>query len=313
MSSTSEGICVTTLTPTYSTLPRLNTTVLLLVVLFSPNKSWATKAALAALMTRVSTIVIHSFVLLATKNSSRPWDLDTIGSWFILSEVAASIPALLCWSPALHMSKARYLVKTWGVMVFAGAVCGFTTVRWAGRHTRSQTCMTVDNADGYHVQTSISRDNIFSPLTSRSILGKFDVAAVVAATFGLWTCIRPDSWSKYDAKRSSRRVIAVLELLCAVFSTTVLVASVVLHEKYMLQSPRLPMLLPLTAYEQWSCWAATGIILVATLANWALGGDKKPFNVAGNYSQRRYQNEIETDSRLEWSGILARPLPAYVS
>ena len=134
-------LCVEPLSPTYSTLPRLNSIVLLFFILLSPSDSWATKGALAALMVRVATISFHAIALLATEtNSDQTFDLDIIGTWVILSGVGVALPLLLGWAPSLKSSKARPLVRIWGVLVVAGAICAYVSLRRNFGHIWSSSC-----------------------------------------------------------------------------------------------------------------------------------------------------------------------------
>ena len=247
MSELDQTICVAPLTPTYSTLPRLNTTTLLLVVLASPKSSWVTKGALAALMARIATISIHAIVMLAMKDFSHPFELDSIPAWFILSEVAVAVPIMICWAPALRMSRARVLVKIWGVLVFIGAVCGYSTVRWAQSHVDEQTC----SIGRHRSETEYSRDAVFSKLGSDTLLGKFDVAAIAAASLGLLVGLFPDKLSVgHQTSATTHNVARPVQVITGLLASVVLVALIVLHEQYLLKTPRLPMILPVTSYEQ---------------------------------------------------------------
>src|SRR5215469_10462375 len=103
-----SSICVYPFSPSYSTLPRLNTLLLLLAVIHGPADNWATKGALAAVMTRTASIALHAFALLGVLKwelsmpiEIRTFDLDIIGTWVVLSVVATSIPMMLTWAPSL--------------------------------------------------------------------------------------------------------------------------------------------------------------------------------------------------------------------
>jgi hypothetical protein len=306
MSNADDIICVKPLTPTYSTLPRLNTTVLLIFVLLSPKSSWATKGALAALMARIATICIHSFVLRATKDAGIALDLDLIGCWFLLSETAVAVPLMLSWAPALQQSKARLLIKIWGVLVFSAAICSYVAVGWARVVIDKRSCSDENNGG-----LEITKNEVFARLESGTLMGSFDIAAVAAASFGLWICVRPESWSKSSSKQSSGKMFWLLEAGGLGFASVVLLAAIVLHERYMLGGPRIPMLLPLTSYEQWYCWVATGMIAAATSINWLLGTEKKfAAPVVNEILLSKPGSKPSLD--LEWGSILGKPSPSYI-
>src|SRR5436190_2511179 len=131
-----SSLCVYPLSPTYATLPRLNTLLLLLAVIHGPADNWATKGALAAVMTRTAGLALHAFALLgvlewelAKPIEIRSFDLDILGTWALLSIVATSVPMMLSWAPSLRTSKARPLVRIWGLLVAAGALCSYAGVR----------------------------------------------------------------------------------------------------------------------------------------------------------------------------------------
>jgi hypothetical protein len=329
MSNLNPTICVAPLTPTYSTLPRLNTTALLLFIILSPTSSWATKGALAALMVRVATISIHAIVMLAMRDASHALELDIISAWFILSEVAAAAPIMLLWAPSLRGSKARLLVKLWGVLVFIGAICAFTTVQWAKTSLDERTCLESEIIDETLVY---AKQALFSDLTSNALLGRFDIAAVAAASFGLLVSIRPDRLrTNQSTSNSMKALFKYVNIAGQVFSSAVLIAIIVLHERYLLGNPKLVMLLPVNSYEQWNCWAAAGLIASATILNWFLGskmtsnhpkkqaGYTDSWLVATPASQKQHLPVISEKpwrgrrSDLEWAGVVGRPTPSHVN
>lgn len=320
-----DTICIDTSSPTYSTLPRLNTTALLLFVLLAPFDLWASKGALAALMARVATISIHAIVLLATKSDTQPFALDIIGSWFILSEVAVAVSLLLSWAKSLRTSKARFLVRTWGILVAVGAICAFVTLKWAIKNAHLATCPGSSIAAG---SISIVRDQIFSRLNSDTLLGEFDLMAIILNGFGVWICLRSDNWDPGSFLRSA---LAFVEIAFLFLAVVVLVTTIVLHEMYLLGKPHIPMLEDVTSFEQWSCWAATGLVVSATVANWLFNKDPpKLTTYTSEHSEGEHSipdlewaggsaksylgwNGKGKRSDLESTGVLASPPPTYIS
>jgi len=297
-------------------------------------------------MARVATIAIHAIVMLATKDLSHPFELDSISGWFILSEVAVATPIMLSWAPALEGSKARILIRIWAVFVFVGAICGFVVVKWASTHVDERTCPVGVNPDA---SIEYTRREIFSKLGSGALLGRFDIAAVAAASFGLWLSLRSDGFA--TGRKTSKIVRALVrytDLAGLMLSSGVLIAIIVLHERYLLGSPKLPMLLPVTSYEQWNCWAAAGLIVLATILNWILGKPKDsevqsaqigidftwtghrdanllassaadPWSVSqdgsssGRWNSTTEKPWLGRKSDMEWAGVIGRPTPSHVS
>jgi hypothetical protein len=278
-------------------------------------------------MARVATISIHAVVMLAMRDTSHPYELDSIAAWFILSEVAAGAPIMLSWAASLRGSKARVLVKIWGMLVFVGAICAFVMVRWANTNVDGNTCAGVED-DSTLVY---NKGELFRDLASNALLGKFDIAAVAAASFGLLISVRPDKLWNGDSKSGTMpKLVKAIDTAGLAFSSAVLIAIIVLHERYLLGSPRLAMLLPITSYEQWNCWAAAGLIISATILNWMLPS-KTPSKI--KKSQIEYPDTWlsspsgidqprppmastkpwrgrKTD--LEWAGVMGKPAPSHV-
>jgi hypothetical protein len=262
-------------------------------------------------MARVATISIHAVVLLAMKDVSHPLDLDIIGSWFILSETAVAVPLMISWAPALQKSKARFLVRIWGVLVSVGAICGYVAMQWSREHIDERTCLGNDVVIDHGSSLALRKNVIFAGLAKGTVFNGFDIAAVAATSFGLWICLRPASWSQSTPKKEPQRLVYLVEMTGLVFASVVIVAVVVLHERYMFSKPPVPMLLPVTSFEQWNCWAATGIIAIATLTNWLYGGRHKRRTIAVNFSEPT-NSAFPAKSDLEWAGIVGRPSPSYV-
>lgn len=283
-------------------------------------------------MARMATIAIHAIVMTAMKDISHPYELDGIAAWFMLSEVATAVPIMLSWAPALKESRAKFLIKIWNLLVLAGALCGFVTLRWAAKHVDGRSCRagTILNKP-----SALAKDGLFSKLGINTLLAKFDTAAIAAASLGLLINLWPEKSMKPSQSTTViGKLLRTLRTAGLVFCSTILVAIIVLHERYLLSSPRLPMLLPITSYEQWNCWAAAGLVALATVCNWMFGdrsnpssnktvSHEEPWAAIGNEAQasREYSlwtGAIERPGRnrksdLEWAGVVGKPTPSHVS
>jgi hypothetical protein len=330
-------ICVEPLSPTYSTLPRLNTLVLLLFFLLSPSASWATSGALAALMARTAVIAFHAITLLAVLISSKDYetqgplailpvfDLDIIGTWIILSAVGVAIPLLLGWAPALRKSKARLLVRIWGCLVIVGAVCAFVAMRRSAtvgvnynfddfreRETARYRCL---NSNKSPLRTAdaivFEAERIFGRLKKGTLIWKFDTAAWVPMGFAVLSCL----WrAKATAEKSAYRTFGIwLGNLVMVLAAIVLLATITLHEIFLLESnpgvTAIPTTEGLKAFEQWSCWAATGLVIVATVLNWVVEKTRPTQVPSSQLYEQESDNGVEKGG---WQGILGKPTPAII-
>ena len=100
-------------------------------------------------------------------------------------------------------------------------------------------------------------------MSSNTLLGQFDLAALVVLVFAVWACIRPGHLGALAPKTkivnissyviltgynerqemissSFWRVTLVLEIGALLLASTVLGCIVVLHEMFLLKSPQIP-------------------------------------------------------------------------
>jgi hypothetical protein len=65
----------------------------------------------------------------------------------------------------------------------------------------------------------------------------------------------------------------------------------------------------LKAFEQWSCWAAAGLVVAATVLNWVVG----KISSSQVAPLQLYEQEAGDDvEKGDWHGILGKPTPAMV-
>ncbi len=172
--------------------------------------------------------------------------------------------------------------------------------------TKKRSCS--DRNDG---SLDVTKNEVFAKLEPCTFMGSFDIVAIAAFSFGLWICVRPESWSKSSSKQSPRKRVWLLEAGGLCFASVLLLAAIVSHEMYMLGGPQIPMLLSSTFYEQWNCWAATGMIVSATLINWLLGTEKTSAAAVINQISLS-KPDSKTSLDLEWGSILGKPSLSYI-
>jgi len=291
-------LCAYPLSPSYSALPRLNTLLLLFAVLYGPRDNWATKGALAALMTRTAALSLHSFALLGVLENelrhSPPLssvDLDILGTWAVLSVVAVAVPMMLSWAPSLMQSKARPLVRIWGVLVAAGAICAYVGMHRIKTLTASAPdCALMAKLPMRRTGNplEISWDELFLQPPAQQAMRAWDIAALVVVAFGIWACFKPGrvgakSPSTWDGAPGNSQIqvptfdnsvfspgIFAFEAVFLTLGVLVFYGIVILHEIWLWKA-NVPVLEGLDGFEQWNSWVATGLVIIATVLNWMLG------------------------------------------
>jgi hypothetical protein len=257
-------------------------------------------------MTRTAGLALHAFALLGVLNwelvmpvEIRSFDLDILGTWVILSVVATSVPMMLSWAPSLMTSKARPLVRIWGVLIAAGALCSYV-----GVHKISTVVNEDDTCENavrlpmrrYVVPERLPLNKFFMAPRRQQIVRAWDIAALVVLAFGIWTCVRigrvgvvkskssrnwyGEAGSHQVQKQPFNAVICTptivgLEKLVLFAVPVVFYGLVILHELW-LWTAAVPVLEGLDAFEQWSCWIMTGLVMIATIINAILSRRSTP-------------------------------------
>jgi hypothetical protein len=296
-------LCVYPLSPSYSFLPRLNTYLLLVAVLYGPADNWATKGALAAMMTRTAAQSLHAFALLGVLEwelhrhlSVFSFDSDIIGTWAVLSITATAVPMMLAWAPSVANSKARPLVRIWSVLVTAASICAYVGIhRVADLPANGNKCV---DAGSFPMRQrgepiAIAWSDLFLGPPKGQILRGWDIAVLLTMSFGIWGCLRPRSVgrvkdSKWDGIVGSSQVqqstfdnfvcspfTCAVEMLFLTLDIIVFYGLVVLNELWLWEA-KIPALEGLDAFESWGVWVATGLVILATIVNWVLGRRSKP-------------------------------------
>ena len=115
-------VCVYPLSGQYEALQRFLYYALLLFAVFARNQVWLVSGALASALTYSGTAAIHAIVL-ATVSRNSLLDLDSFGTWAILSAGCLVMLPFAEFSSTLRESPTRPLFKFWGLLVMIGTVC----------------------------------------------------------------------------------------------------------------------------------------------------------------------------------------------
>lgn len=254
-------------------------------------------------MTRTAAQSLHAFALLGVLEWERrrhlsvfSFDSDIIGTWAILSITATAVPMMLAWTPSLAKSKARLLVRIWGVLVTVAAICAYVGIhRVADLPANGNECV---DAGPFPMRQrgepiAIAWSNLFLGPPRGQIVRGWDIAAVLTMGFGIWACLRMRSVgrvndTKWDGIVGSSQVqrstfdnfvcspfICAVEMLSLTLDIIVFYGLVVLNELWLWEA-EVPTLEGLDAFESWGVWVATGLVIFATIVNWVLGRGSKP-------------------------------------
>ncbi|KAF2422206.1 hypothetical protein EJ08DRAFT_653228 [Tothia fuscella] len=294
-------------------------------------------------------MALHAIVLLGSTHfapedstTSNTVDLDIVGTWVVLSAVGAALPLFLGVAPALKTSKARPLVRAWGVLVIIGAVGAFVCLRNSDRSAvrlilvAKTTLEALDKAcsNATHAPLRsgeaipIKTTRLFTKIGGQSLTGKLDIAALVTMGFGVYTCLKkavfrsstsipeplyPGDESSPRGKDTANWLVHRIEKLGLWMAAIVVAAIVVLHEMFILKGGELPMLEGLKAYEQWNCWAGTGMVVLATIINWSFGQKEVRVTTAslgGGFGADNGGGNLEQG---DWKPLdIAEPLPTHI-
>lgn len=103
-------------------------------------------------------------------------------------------------------------------------------------------------------------------------------------------------------------IIVLTEQFLQVADIVVFYGLVALHELWMWQAD-VPTLEGLNAFEQWSCWVATGLVLLATIINWSLG---KMSKARAEVSATIQPRSLEAGDDGAWNGVGGASRPSVV-
>ena len=300
-----EYICLTPLSSPYGLLPRAHTYALVLALLAPLPQGWLFRAALAAFTTRTAVTAIDGAVLLARLR--RPHDgealpLDVLPALEQLALASLVAAWLLVCSARLRQSSARPLVAAWAVFVGIGAILSFVALKLLGRAALTSTEEGVEahSCPGGSVMLAAA-DIIGAPVTLSGGLGltgdklsffllRVGVSGVFFAALAFlaaWTPRaigqpRATTTSVYGAdgvfngeltqsgvSSSVARVFSLVGYVLAVAIPAMAIFVAVSAEQWFFRvvDVTIPTVEGMDSVGQWGVWAATGIVLVATLLN----------------------------------------------
>jgi len=260
-------------------------------------------------MTRTAALSLHSLALLGVLEKelrdhphSSSVDLDILGTWAVLSVVAAAVPMMLGWAPSLRQSGARPLVRIWGVLVSVAAICAYVAMhRMKSLTADAINCTNVGKLPMRRTgdPLEIGWDALFLQAPAKQVMRGWDIAALIVVSFSIWACFKPGrvgtvkpppNWNgaagnsqiqtqTFDNCIFSPGIMA-FEAVFLTSSVLVFYGIVALHELWLWKAD-VPALEGLDGFEQWSSWVATGLVIIATIVNWLLGikSESKPSQV----------------------------------
>ena len=291
--SLKEKLCVEPLSSPYGFFPRAHTYALVLVLFALPPRGWIFRAALATFTTRTAVFAVDACVALAAlrrRDSAMAAPLDVL----VATEALALAGIVALW--LLHRfnrmaeSAELGLVRLWAVIVGVGAFVGFAALKkLGGLHAASLNCRDAwrDRVDivgedqtfgggigvvGDKIGWFILRVGIpglvFASVALLSALvprpapaaksAQVEAGLDLAGLDGFWTQENPSSfYPKLRAVIGRALPIALPSL--AIY--------VVISAEYWILTFDLPAIEKTTSFGQWAVWAATGVVLLATVAN----------------------------------------------
>lgn len=299
-------ICVTPLSSPYSVLPRAHTYALAAALIFPLGRGWLFRAALAAFTTRTAVTVID--VILLVHDVSYSWELKAAPvDIFVMLDFLALAVAVACWlllaSSSAAISAARSLIRLWTALVVAGSILTFVTVAKLGRLAARGGIASVDSSNQCSHGIPMDSTDVFGSKEDVPVLGvigssvawlerRVGIPPLVLSALAVVAMFLPRSVSlgaprvyveenseEISSERAvpwSRawltRAVAGIALTILLPGTAILIA--VSSEQYIYILARsLPSAEPIHSVGQWGVWAATGIVVLATLVNASLSGE----------------------------------------
>lgn len=301
MVAQSPQICVAPLSSPYSLLPRAHTYALVVALLLPLPRGWLFRAALAAFTTRTAVTAIDAAVLLHAVSSNNvaaeAVPLDALVALDVLGLAVVVACWLLLASRSAAGSAARPLIRAWAAVVTTGSVLAFVTVARLGRLATGGRLAVIDGTVA-RCGHGIPMDSVelFGSAEAISVLGsvgsnvawlerRVGIPPLVLSALALLAIILPKSASlgarRDDTEENSAeirkeragpwsqlepaRVAAGVALMISLPGTAIFIA--VSSEQYLHSMVNLPSAETSSSVGQWGVWAATGVVVAATLVN----------------------------------------------
>ncbi|KAF1808222.1 hypothetical protein P152DRAFT_253796 [Eremomyces bilateralis CBS 781.70] len=192
-------VCALSLSSPYAFLPRLHTYCLVLLLLLPLPPGWLFRSALVTFTTRTVVTAIHSFIELKSsladtkQGNPNPMPLDALA----VVEMMALSSVVAVWSllvpKRVGASRARALIRIWGVLVGTGTVTAFVVFEKV-------------SASSEHAETVAYTVCGWMPLEYASVFGldfkKFrnhvGISGLVFASLALLAAMLPDRGGKVE-------------------------------------------------------------------------------------------------------------------
>lgn len=135
------AVCVYPMSGQYEALQHFLYYGLLLFAVFARHQVWLVTGAVASALTYSGTAAIHSIILAAVSRNSL-LDLDSFGTWAVVSAGCLIMLPVAEFSETLRESLARPVFKFWGTLVMIGVIC--SAVACLRKYPEETACRSLD-------------------------------------------------------------------------------------------------------------------------------------------------------------------------
>ncbi|KAH8655193.1 hypothetical protein BX600DRAFT_515032 [Xylariales sp. PMI_506] len=280
-SSAGDVFCIVPLASPYSFLPRIHTYAVAVALVLPLPKGWIFKAALAAFTTRTAVFAVDAAAHLAglRRNPGDPAPLDALVASQALALASLVAIWLLMVSSKLDQSSARGIIRCWAATVGVGSILAFVAVGKLGQiPVQEGACQQGD---------SLTREEFLGDMVSVPVLGvmgwkvrwflyRVSLPGIILGALALLCVLRPRPSVRdtrgytRDKEAKEGRVMRMLRRLSWVTVPALAIFVTVSTEQYLHSlAPQIPSAEEMFSVGQWGVWAATGVVLLATLINWS--------------------------------------------
>lgn len=122
-------VCSYPVTSHYGALQRFKFYTFIICAALGYRYFYLSGAAMAAVMFCAAISAIHAILLaIFTATLRRNYDLDAFGAWSVLSCSVIVLGPMMRFFPIFYHPKVKSILRIWGALVIAGAVCAFVTL-----------------------------------------------------------------------------------------------------------------------------------------------------------------------------------------
>ena len=295
--SAGQDVCAEALSSPYALLPRAHTDALVVALLAPLPRGWLFRAALAAFTTRTAIFAVDAAVLLGTITRQRQDDSSAVLLDPLVCMQALALAVLVaCWlllvSRRGSESAARGLIRVWSVVVAIGCILAFAATLKLDRLVEDLSSTSDSQCHGIilskaHVWGASSNVPALGRLGSKAatFLQRVGISGVVFAALAIMATAVPRSRALPAAIRHRdmehhtseitpdssgpsklRTMASALHSALMIVLPTMTIFIIVTGEMYFQQAD-LPSVEKMSSVGQWGVWAATGVVVLATLFN----------------------------------------------